>query len=199
MRTSRSNEQAARNPVRRHRAADHGIRPGRSAWVAANAGSGKTHVLAQRVIRLLLVGRRPGAHPLHHLHQGGSRQHGEPRVQRAAVMDRARRRGARRGHAQGRRAAHRRQAAAARAPAFRAGAGDAGRAEGADYPRLLHPAPAPVPVRGQCRGALRGARRDRREPTARTDQPRRNAQGRRTRRTARSATRWLRPFSRPPT
>ena len=27
-----------------------------SAWVAANAGSGKTHVLAQRVINLLLQG-----------------------------------------------------------------------------------------------------------------------------------------------
>jgi ATP-dependent helicase/nuclease subunit A len=31
-----------------------------SAWVAANAGSGKTHVLAQRVIRLLLEGVEPG-------------------------------------------------------------------------------------------------------------------------------------------
>jgi ATP-dependent helicase/nuclease subunit A len=30
-----------------------------SAWVAANAGSGKTHVLAQRVIRLLLAGIDP--------------------------------------------------------------------------------------------------------------------------------------------
>src|SRR6266511_6156165 len=30
-----------------------------SAWVAANAGSGKTHVLAQRVIRLLLDGCEP--------------------------------------------------------------------------------------------------------------------------------------------
>ncbi len=28
--------------------------PNVSAWVAANAGSGKTHVLAQRVINLLL-------------------------------------------------------------------------------------------------------------------------------------------------
>ena len=35
--------------------------PARSAWVSANAGSGKTHVLSQRVIRLLLSGCRPSA------------------------------------------------------------------------------------------------------------------------------------------
>ena len=35
--------------------------PARSAWVSANAGSGKTHVLTQRVIRLLLAGARPSA------------------------------------------------------------------------------------------------------------------------------------------
>jgi ATP-dependent helicase/nuclease subunit A len=34
--------------------------PDSSAWVSANAGSGKTHVLAQRVIRLLLAGFPPG-------------------------------------------------------------------------------------------------------------------------------------------
>ncbi len=33
--------------------------PSASAWVSANAGSGKTHVLAQRVIRLLLAGFSP--------------------------------------------------------------------------------------------------------------------------------------------
>jgi hypothetical protein len=33
--------------------------PNVSAWVAANAGSGKTHVLAQRVINLLLEGVEP--------------------------------------------------------------------------------------------------------------------------------------------
>src|SRR5207245_7062535 len=33
--------------------------PAVSAWVSANAGSGKTHVLALRVIRLLLAGVRP--------------------------------------------------------------------------------------------------------------------------------------------
>ncbi|MDE1160183.1 MAG: double-strand break repair helicase AddA [Neorhizobium sp.] len=35
--------------------------PDSSAWVSANAGSGKTHVLTQRVIRLLLAGCRPAA------------------------------------------------------------------------------------------------------------------------------------------
>ena len=35
--------------------------PARSAWVSANAGSGKTHVLTLRVIRLLLAGCRPSA------------------------------------------------------------------------------------------------------------------------------------------
>ncbi len=35
--------------------------PAGSAWVSANAGSGKTHVLTQRVIRLLLAGCRPSA------------------------------------------------------------------------------------------------------------------------------------------
>jgi len=35
--------------------------PASSAWVVANAGSGKTHVLTQRVIRLLLAGADPAA------------------------------------------------------------------------------------------------------------------------------------------
>lgn len=33
--------------------------PGKSAWVSANAGSGKTFVLARRVVRLLLAGSEP--------------------------------------------------------------------------------------------------------------------------------------------
>ena len=33
--------------------------PAASAWVSANAGSGKTHVLTQRVLRLLLAGAKP--------------------------------------------------------------------------------------------------------------------------------------------
>ncbi|KAF0121560.1 MAG: UvrD/REP helicase [Xanthobacteraceae bacterium] len=35
--------------------------PGHSAWVSANAGSGKTYVLARRVVRLMLAGTPPGA------------------------------------------------------------------------------------------------------------------------------------------
>ena len=59
-RTGATNEQAARkfrwpSSNGRPTASD----PDRSAWVSANAGSGKTHVLAQRVIRLLLSGVDP--------------------------------------------------------------------------------------------------------------------------------------------
>ncbi|MFG1300549.1 double-strand break repair helicase AddA [Xanthobacter sp. V3C-3] len=43
--------------TRRQSDASH---PAYSAWVSANAGSGKTHVLARRVIRLLLAGTPPG-------------------------------------------------------------------------------------------------------------------------------------------
>ena len=35
--------------------------PAHSAWVSANAGSGKTHVLTQRVIRLMLDGAKPSS------------------------------------------------------------------------------------------------------------------------------------------
>ena len=66
--------------------------PGVSAWVAANAGSGKTHVLAQRVINLLLAGVAAGKNSLPHLHQGGCRQYGEARVRHARALDHARRR-----------------------------------------------------------------------------------------------------------
>ncbi|MFG1396653.1 double-strand break repair helicase AddA [Roseixanthobacter pseudopolyaromaticivorans] len=48
---------AKADATRRQGEASH---PHTSAWVSANAGSGKTHVLAQRVIRLLLSGTPPG-------------------------------------------------------------------------------------------------------------------------------------------
>lgn len=46
----------AKDTRERQRAASD---PAQSAWVAAHAGSGKTHVLSQRVVRLLLAGAPP--------------------------------------------------------------------------------------------------------------------------------------------
>ena len=46
-------------PVRRHAQQTLASDPTRSAWVTANAGTGKTHVLVDRILRLLLAGTRP--------------------------------------------------------------------------------------------------------------------------------------------
>jgi len=53
--TRRPIQLSSRTEERQRRAAD----PAGSAWVSAHAGSGKTHVLARRVIRLLLDGAEP--------------------------------------------------------------------------------------------------------------------------------------------
>src|SRR5262245_45479727 len=47
----------ARKETRRNQAA--AADPATSAWVGANAGTGKTHVLSMRVLRLLLAGTPP--------------------------------------------------------------------------------------------------------------------------------------------
>ena len=134
-------------------------------------------------------GVRPGENSLHHLHQGGGRQHGEPRVRHARATGRrsttppSTRRSRRSGAGTSTPGA-----AGACAPAVCARAGDAGRPEGADHPRLLHPAAAPVSVRGERRGAFRGARRDARRRSCWTRLTAgRAARSRRRARTARSA------------
>ena len=119
--------------------------PGVSAWVAANAGSGKTHVLAQRVINLLLAGVAPekilcltftkaaAANMAKRVFDTLGRWTTLDDGALDAAIGEALRQGAR-------------GAARAGAPAVRAGAGDAGWSQGADHPCLLHPASAPVSV-----------------------------------------------------
>ena len=58
--TSSNDAQALSTAMVRTRAAQHTASdPGTSAWVSANAGTGKTYVLTTRVMRLLLSGTKP--------------------------------------------------------------------------------------------------------------------------------------------
>ena len=135
--------------------------PAVSAWVAANAGSGKTHVLAQRVINLLLDGVEPEKILCITFTKAAAANMAKRVFDTLAEwttlddagLDKAIRE---------RSSAHaRRRASRTGAAPVRARARHAGRAEGAHHPRLLHPAPASVPVRGQCRRPLQRARRRR--------------------------------------
>ena len=49
--------------------------PARDTCVVAGPGSGKTTVLVEHFKRMVEGGRRPAAHPGHHLHREGRRQH----------------------------------------------------------------------------------------------------------------------------
>ena len=70
--------------------------PALSAWVAANAGSGKTHVLAQRVIRLLLAGIDPAKILCLTFTKAAAANMANRVFDTLRPVDRARRRGARR-------------------------------------------------------------------------------------------------------
>ena len=83
-------------------------RPAVSAWVDASAGTGKTKVLADRVLRLLLDGTPAGADSCAHLHPRGGGRDGQPDIRGArALVDAARRRTRDRAHRASRRAARR--------------------------------------------------------------------------------------------
>ncbi len=61
---TRMNEDPIKIPPATQQAQNQASDPAYSAWVSANAGSGKTYVLAQRVLRLLLgTNQRPGCDP----------------------------------------------------------------------------------------------------------------------------------------
>ena len=133
--------------------------PNASVWVSANAGSGKTHVLAQRVVRLLLRRRRAVENSLPHLHQGGGGEYGDARVRQARHWTRLddaklRQSPSLRPARRAERARHGRGA-----QTLRAHRRDAGRIENSNDPRLLRKIAASVSLRGECAGALRGCRR----------------------------------------
>ena len=128
--------------------------PAISAWVSANAGSGKTFVLAQRVIRLLLDGTDPAKilcltftkaaaanmanRVFNELSKWTALDDGE--------LDKAMREmGVERIDASRRACARRLFAQALETP---------GGTQGPDHPCVLHAAAASVSVRGQCRGSV---------------------------------------------
>ena len=145
--------------------------PAVSAWVAANAGSGKTHVLAQRVTRLLLDGVEPGKILCITFTKAAAANMAN------RVFDELRRwtalddRATRCGDPTDVQSRSRSGAASARTATVRVGAGDAGWSQGPDHPRILHPASASVSVRGRRRRALRRARRGVGSAASGRDQP----------------------------
>ena len=82
------NERVIPNAVQdaQHAASD----PVASVWVSANAGSGKTYVLAQRVIRLLLDGTDPSKILCLTYTKAAAANHGEPGVQPPCRLGHAR-------------------------------------------------------------------------------------------------------------
>ena len=93
--------------------------PAVSAWVSANAGSGKTHVLAQRVIKLLLRGVDPAKILCITFTKAAAANMANRVFDTLAGLDRARRRRARRGDPRASACNARRNAARARAAAVR--------------------------------------------------------------------------------
>ena len=146
------------------------------------------------------VGHRSGAHPVHHLHQGRRRQHGEPRVRRPARLDGAgrRKRSTRPCATIGVKTIDARRRARARqlfALALETPGGLKVQTIHAFCTQLLHL----FPFEANVAGALRGARRDRRDADARQAHASRCCWRPRRRRTAPLGRALAKPCSPPPT
>ena len=131
--------------------------PRGSAWVSANAGSGKTFVLARRVIRLLLAGADPGRILCLTFTKAAAAEMATRVFERLGEWTTLPDADLASEHRGDRGAARRRRDDLVRARRLFARALETpGRPEDPDHPRLLRTPAAPVPVRGQRRRSFRG-------------------------------------------
>ena len=131
-----------------------------SVWVTANAGTGKTRVLSDRVLRLLLDGTEPeGILCLTFTKAAAAEMTGRIEERLAAWATTADDAALAPGAAGAHRRARRPGAARPGAAAVRAGAGAAARAGHHDHPRAVRRPAAPVPARGRRGAAFRDHRR----------------------------------------
>ena len=132
--------------------------PSVSAWVSANAGAGKTTVLRNRVLRLLLGGADPGRVLCLTFTKAAAAEMSNrvfAELSRWVGLDDD---GARRAIADIAGEAPSVGCARAGAPPFRARRRDPRRLARRHHSRLLHAPAAGLRLRGQCAGALHGAR-----------------------------------------
>ncbi len=154
--------------------------PGVSVWVSANAGAGKTHVLTDRVTRLLLDGAYPARILCLTYTKAAAAEMAGSVVRAAGRVGAASRRYAEREVDGDRCGCARCRRAAPRAPAVRAGAGDAGRVEDPDHPFVLPDGAVALSRRSRRAAALHGAgRTQRRRADARGASRGAGARGRR--------------------
>ena len=131
--------------------------PDVSAWVSANAGAGKTTVLRNRVLRLLLRGVDPGRILCLTFTKAAAAEMSNrvfAELARWVGLDDD---GARRGDRGNRGRGSLGGADQRGAPPFRARHRDAWRLARRHHPRILHAPASGFRFRGQCAGALRGA------------------------------------------
>ena len=121
--------------------------PDISAWVAANAGAGKTYTLANRVTRLLLADAKPQKILCLTFTKAAAAEMQDRLFQQLGEWSML--------PDEELRDAHRRRSAATPMPTcakarrlFAGGAGDAGRTEGPDHPRLLPDRAVALSARG---------------------------------------------------
>ena len=140
--------------------------PAVSAFVGASAGSGKTKLLTDRLLRLMLTGAAPERIQCLTFTKAAAAEMAVRLQKHARPLGHARRRGAGERTARARRRADRTQTLTDGPRAVRPRARPAGRHAHRHHPRLLPVAAAPLPAGGGAVAALPAGRRPRRRGRA---------------------------------